>query len=423
MAFYGAAAATMAAQASRDHHARRAARALALAAASRLPVVHAAEPGGGRGLRRHAPAVSRLAAPVPRCRSRWCTTASSPPPAGNPVELRRELGLADGRDPDRLGRQPLRGEGTPSSCSRRCSSSRRVPTSHRGGWRSRDAGAKPIGSSSSPAEHGLDRVHFLGHRPDVPDILAAADVWVMPSLSEGLPLALLEAMFAGKAIVASSVGGIPEVIEPERDGLLVPPERPSRPGRRVGSADLDARLRAKPGARRPAEGDESVQRRSHDGRLRASVRGGGMTGDKAGTRPSLLAVACMPVWHMRDGFSLRTANLLRGLARGVADHAPGAPGRRRSRRAGRAGGRAIRGAEPGRRALEPAVGGGRAAVPEGGGRDPRQRPTRRGAGVGRRRVRGDRPEGLPTRRTGPDRLHGARGVAAAGPAPAAPAQG
>lgn len=39
-----------------------------------------------------------------------------------------------------------------------------------------------------------------------------------------------------------------------------------------------------------------------------------MTGDKADTRPSLLAVACMPVWHRRDGFSLRAANLLRGLA-------------------------------------------------------------------------------------------------------------
>ncbi len=74
------------------------------------------------------------------------------------------------------------------------------------------------------AEHGLgDRVRLLGYRNDVPDVLGAADIWVMPSLSEGLPLALLEAMFAGKAIVASRVGGIPEVIQEGRNGFLVEP--------------------------------------------------------------------------------------------------------------------------------------------------------------------------------------------------------
>src|SRR5262249_21470882 len=96
------------------------------------------------------------------------------------------------------------------------------------------------------AEHGLTRVHFLGHREDVPDILAAADVWVMPSLSEGLPLALLEAMFAGKAIAASAVGGIPEVIVAEQHGLLVPPRDPmalaASLGRLLGSAELRATL-------------------------------------------------------------------------------------------------------------------------------------------------------------------------------------
>ncbi len=71
------------------------------------------------------------------------------------------------------------------------------------------------------AEHGLERrVTLLGFRPDVPDILAGGDIWVMPSLSEGLPISLLEAMFAGKAIVASRVGGIPEVARDEREALL-----------------------------------------------------------------------------------------------------------------------------------------------------------------------------------------------------------
>jgi glycosyltransferase involved in cell wall biosynthesis len=74
---------------------------------------------------------------------------------------------------------------------------------------------------------GLEsRVHLLGLRGDVPDLLAAADVYAMPSLSEGLPIALLEAMFAEKAIVASYVGGIPEVIEAGVSGELVPPSDP-----------------------------------------------------------------------------------------------------------------------------------------------------------------------------------------------------
>lgn len=68
-----------------------------------------------------------------------------------------------------------------------------------------------------------NRVALLGYREDVPDLLAAADIYAMPSLSEGMPLALIEAMFAGKPIVASLIGGIPEVVEPEREALLVPP--------------------------------------------------------------------------------------------------------------------------------------------------------------------------------------------------------
>jgi glycosyltransferase involved in cell wall biosynthesis len=74
-------------------------------------------------------------------------------------------------------------------------------------------------------EHGLtDRLSLLGFREDIPDLLAAADVFVMPSLREGLPVALVEAMFAGRPVVASRVGGIPEVLSGEGDALLVPPQ-------------------------------------------------------------------------------------------------------------------------------------------------------------------------------------------------------
>jgi glycosyltransferase involved in cell wall biosynthesis len=67
-----------------------------------------------------------------------------------------------------------------------------------------------------------ERVHLLGLRSDVPAVLAAADVFALPSLSEGLPLALLEAMFAGCPIVASDVGEISRALANGDAGRLVP---------------------------------------------------------------------------------------------------------------------------------------------------------------------------------------------------------
>lgn len=91
-----------------------------------------------------------------------------------------------------------------------------------------------------------DRVRFLGYRDDIPDLLAAADVFVLPSRAEGLPLALLEAMIAGKAIVASRTGGIPEAVEAGREALLVLPGDPDALAealeRLVGSPPLRDRL-------------------------------------------------------------------------------------------------------------------------------------------------------------------------------------
>jgi glycosyltransferase involved in cell wall biosynthesis len=69
-----------------------------------------------------------------------------------------------------------------------------------------------------------DTVRFLGHREDVPLLLAASDLFVMPSLREGFPMALLEAGAAGLPAVASSVGGIPEIVADDVTGVLVPPE-------------------------------------------------------------------------------------------------------------------------------------------------------------------------------------------------------
>lgn len=67
------------------------------------------------------------------------------------------------------------------------------------------------------------RVHFTGPRRDLGDLLGAMDVFVMPSLWEGLPLSLVLAMGAAVPVVATAVAGIPEVVDSGRTGLLVPP--------------------------------------------------------------------------------------------------------------------------------------------------------------------------------------------------------
>lgn len=66
-------------------------------------------------------------------------------------------------------------------------------------------------------------VRFLGSRQDVPDLLSALDIFVLSSEREGLPVALLEAMAASRPVVATQVGGIPQVIQDGHNGLLVSP--------------------------------------------------------------------------------------------------------------------------------------------------------------------------------------------------------
>ena len=91
-----------------------------------------------------------------------------------------------------------------------------------------------VGATTDPAWHEqlkteandtgvADHFHILGTRRDVTDFLHACDVFVFPSLYEGLGIALIEAMAAGCACVATTAGPIPEFVENGRDGVLVPP--------------------------------------------------------------------------------------------------------------------------------------------------------------------------------------------------------
>jgi len=79
----------------------------------------------------------------------------------------------------------------------------------------------------------IKNVRFLGFREDIQAILQAMDLFVLPSLSEGLSLSLLEAMAAGKPVVATNVGGNPEVVLHGITGYLVPPKDPESLALRV----------------------------------------------------------------------------------------------------------------------------------------------------------------------------------------------
>jgi len=105
------------------------------------------------------------------------------------------------------------------------------------------------------------KVHLVGERPDVPAQLAASDLFVLPSRSEACPNSVLEAMASGLPIVASRVGGIPELIDSGVHGLLVEPDAPdSLAAAALDLIDHPARARALGRAAREA----AVQRFGFD---------------------------------------------------------------------------------------------------------------------------------------------------------------
>lgn len=117
-------------------------------------------------------------------------------------------------------------------------------------------------------ELGLeDRVLFLGHRGDMPDLYAAADVTVCPSESETLSFLLLESMAASTPVIATRAGGMTDIVTPEHDcGLLV--DYGDREGLRKAVETLmddpDLRARYARGARRSAEKDYDLKKAARE---------------------------------------------------------------------------------------------------------------------------------------------------------------
>ncbi len=126
------------------------------------------------------------------------------------------------------------------------------------------------------ARRCAERVRFLGTRADVPDLLAAADVTVLTSDWEGMPIAVLESMAAGRAVVATDVSGVRDLLA-DGGGLVVPRRDPAATAEALGTLLFDPAARAAAAA----AGLTAIRRghdphtfmKAYDELLRASIRG------------------------------------------------------------------------------------------------------------------------------------------------------
>lgn len=118
-----------------------------------------------------------------------------------------------------------------------------------------------------------DRLEFLGPRADIPRLLTEASLFVLPSRWEGLPVALLEALAAGRPVIATRVGGVPEVVRDGVDGLLVEPDDPAALAEAIASLLRDPARAAAMGSapRSPSTPLEMLE--AHEEVYRASLRG------------------------------------------------------------------------------------------------------------------------------------------------------
>jgi glycosyltransferase involved in cell wall biosynthesis len=114
------------------------------------------------------------------------------------------------------------------------------------------------------AELGLaDAVQFVGWRRDLAAVYSSMDLFALTSLNEGTPVSLIEAMAAGVPVVATAVGGVPDVVTDGTTGVLVPPRQPAA----LAAAIVDAVTRPSRSAHMAAFAREHVRKRFDTARL------------------------------------------------------------------------------------------------------------------------------------------------------------
>ena len=98
-------------------------------------------------------------------------------------------------------------------------------------------------------ENQMHKVHFLGKilHEKILEIMSESDIFVLTSIEEGMPTALIEAMALGKPVIATAVGGIPEVVKDGINGILVPPKSPAHVAEALDQLLTDSELRRKLG--------------------------------------------------------------------------------------------------------------------------------------------------------------------------------
>jgi len=133
-----------------------------------------------------------------------------------------------------------------------------------------------------------DRIHFFGWRKDPAAVLGDLDLVVNTSLNEGTPVAIIEALAAGRAVIATAVGGTPDLLNGGRFGALVPARSPEQMARAIQIA-MDS---PESSLRLAAEGRAEVLRRYSKGRL---------LGDMAALYRELLPPRPELVWPRRRG--------------------------------------------------------------------------------------------------------------------------
>jgi glycosyltransferase involved in cell wall biosynthesis len=167
------------------------------------------------------------------------------PDAAARERIRRELGVADGQVVVVAVSRLVRDKGYPELIA----AMRDVPDAEL--WVVGERLASDHGGEVDDllASSGLgDRLRRLGYRHDVAAVLAAADIFALPSYFEGLPMSVIEAMLTGLPVVASDIRGPREQVVPDVTGLLVPPKQVAPLAAALRRLTADAELRAAMGA-------------------------------------------------------------------------------------------------------------------------------------------------------------------------------